>query len=628
MDAILSEATIHQRKQALGRMTNGLGLQDAYSTTLNRIRQQGGSKARLGMEVLMWISRCERALKSEELCNALGVELGAEDINIRNVPSIRTVLGCTLGLVRMDENTSTLRLLHYTLQEYLGQHPTLFVTAHSMMAEICLTYLNFRSIRESPPNLDRVVATPFLEYATCFWGTHAAREVTESVNSLAVRLLKGYENHVSAATLWRKMRPWYSREHVSRISGLHCMAYWGIAEIATTMLEMQRWDVNGRDSRGNTPLMWAIQYGNDRVVGLLLEQEGIRPNIVTHNGRTAFSFAAEFGREHAAKRLFERADINPDLSDSEGRTPLSYAVGKEPGHESIVKLLLERGDVNPNSADHDGRTPLSYAACWGSKGVVKLLLGRADVKPDLSDSKGRTPLSHAVGGEHGEEECTVRLLLERGDVDPNSTDESGRTPLSHATEWKFESAVKLLLEREDVNPNLSDSKGRTPLLYAVYEELEKEGIVKLLLERGDVHLSSTDHDGRTPLSYAAEWGFEGVVKLLLEREDVDPNLPDSKGRTPLFYAVSQELEQVDIVNLLLERGDVDPNSMDHHGRTPLSHAVRWRYDSVVKLLLEQCSQRARGPTGPGGRTAKSPGPDGTAENMPSSSTKYKDGRLE
>ena len=37
----------------------------------------------------------------------------------------------------------------------------------------------------------------------------------------------------------------------------------------------------------------------------------------------------------------------------------------------------------------------------------------------------------------------------------------------------------------------------------------------------------------------------------------------------------------------------------------------------------QCSQWSRGPTGPGGRTAKSPGPDGTAENMPSSSANLK-----
>jgi len=49
--------------------------------------------------------------------------------------------------------------------------------------------------------------------------------------------------------------------------------------------------------------------------------------------------------------------------------------------------------------------------------------------------------------------------------------------------------------------------------------------------------------------------------------------------------------------------------------------------SSIACYPNQCSQRSRGPTGPGGRTAKSPGPDGTAENMPSSSAKSKDGRL-
>ena len=51
------------------------------------------------------------------------------------------------------------------------------------------------------------------------------------------------------------------------------------------------------------------------------------------------------------------------------------------------------------------------------------------------------------------------------------------------------------------------------------------------------------------------------------------------------------------------------------------------YGGRESLNRKQCSQRSRGPTGPGGRTAKSPGPDGTAENMPSSSAKFKDGRL-
>ena len=144
MDAILAGVTIHQRRQALRWVDNGLGFQDAYSTTLKRIGQQGGIKTKLGMDALMWLSHCEQPLELEALRHALGVEPGAEDFSIDNVPSIRTILGCTLGLVTIDQNTSTVRLLHFTLQKYLSQRSA----AQSMMAEICLSYLNSPSIWE------------------------------------------------------------------------------------------------------------------------------------------------------------------------------------------------------------------------------------------------------------------------------------------------------------------------------------------------------------------------------------------------------------------------------------------------------------------------------------------------
>jgi len=180
MDAILEETTIHRRSHVLHQMTKGLGLQEAYGKTLDRIRQ-GGGKSRLGMEALMWISHAEWPLESQELCHALGVELeGADDFNPQNIPSISTLLGLTLGLVQIDKRESTPRLLHFTLQQYLRQHPILFVTSHSMMAEICLTYLNSQSIRALQPTLNNVLnPMPFLEYATCFWGAHAARRVTK-----------------------------------------------------------------------------------------------------------------------------------------------------------------------------------------------------------------------------------------------------------------------------------------------------------------------------------------------------------------------------------------------------------------------------------------------------------------
>jgi len=238
MDAILGATTTRQKRQALDRMANGLGVQDAYNTTLDRIRQQDEGESKLGMAVLMWVSRCERPLRWEELRDALGVDLGVEGFTIDNVPSVRTVLSCTLGLVLIDESASTVRLLHLTLQEYLGASPTIFETPQSMMAEICLTYLDSLSFRER--QLDFRVAQkawPFLKYAACFWGTHAAREMTGRVKTRALQLLDGYENHVSACILWRdRIRKWGDEWDCDGMSGLHYIAFWGIAEIAVAML--------------------------------------------------------------------------------------------------------------------------------------------------------------------------------------------------------------------------------------------------------------------------------------------------------------------------------------------------------------------------------------------------------
>jgi len=49
-------------------MTDGLGLEDAYGATLERIKAQGDQKFRLGMTALMWICHSERPMGVEELC--------------------------------------------------------------------------------------------------------------------------------------------------------------------------------------------------------------------------------------------------------------------------------------------------------------------------------------------------------------------------------------------------------------------------------------------------------------------------------------------------------------------------------------------------------------------------------
>jgi len=66
-------------------MGDGLGLGDAYETTLGWIRAQEGEKAKLAMTTLMWICHSERPLRVDELCHALAVEIRFAYFNSDNI---------------------------------------------------------------------------------------------------------------------------------------------------------------------------------------------------------------------------------------------------------------------------------------------------------------------------------------------------------------------------------------------------------------------------------------------------------------------------------------------------------------------------------------------------------------
>jgi len=178
--AILGEARVHKRRERLDEMTSGLGLDSAYDATLDRIKSQGKGKSALGMAALMWISISEHPMHIGELREALGVEIGSKDMNYDNIPSEKTLLASCLGLVTIDES-STVRLVHFTLQEYFNSHSERFENPQSTMAEICLTYLNFDSVNELPHSLDSTPAEKrLLQYASSCWGIRAGNELTEA----------------------------------------------------------------------------------------------------------------------------------------------------------------------------------------------------------------------------------------------------------------------------------------------------------------------------------------------------------------------------------------------------------------------------------------------------------------
>ena len=288
--AILGEATIHLRQERLDIMTNGLGLDGAYDTTLDRIKGQGKGKSALAMAALMWISCSEHPMRVGELCEALAVKIGSRGMECNNVPSEKTLLGSCLGLVTID-SSSTVRLMHFTLQEYFNSHSEHFENAESTMAEICLTYLNFNSVDKLSHSLDSApVEVPFLQYASSYWGLYAKTRLTEGVKSLALQLLGKFGGHISSKlVLMEQSKPWAGGgwRHSEGFTGLHCAAYLGLAEIVVALLDSgEGYGADIVDGIGRTPLAWAADGGHEGTVKLLLDREEVNPNSRDNDGKT------------------------------------------------------------------------------------------------------------------------------------------------------------------------------------------------------------------------------------------------------------------------------------------------------------------------------------------------------
>ena len=295
------------------------------------------------------------------------------------------------------------------------------------MAEVCLTYLNFDSIDELSPGLDCApVEARLLQYASSYWGLYTRNGLTEGVKSLALQLLSKFGRRISAKLLlWGNFAKRDRRRRCAeRFTGVHCAGYFGLDEIAPTLLEeMEYGGADMVDGGDRTPLMWPAESGHEGMVKLLLDRKEVNPDSKENYSTTPLLRAAEGGHEGIVKLLLDREEVNPDSEDHYCKTPLLFAVMG--GHEGIVKLLFDRKEVNPNSLDVYGTTPLMCAAEGGHAGIVKLLLGRKLVNPHYTNNHRRTALWLAANAGH---DGIVKLL--QGRLDAQSVTEVNYSPTS------------------------------------------------------------------------------------------------------------------------------------------------------------------------------------------------------
>ena len=499
-----------------------INLDKTYNNAMARIQGQVQEHSKLALSALSWISNALRPLQVDELQHALAVQRGDPKLDQEAVKDEVLIISVSAGLVTLDGQSRTIRLVHFTVEEYFRETgQKWFPDAHSQIAETCLTYLSFdtfetgrcRSDRELE---DRLEKSCFLDYAARNWGHHAYKaysteRLTTSEN-LALEFLRN-KHQLSCSSQVMFMpdsRFWnYSQDLPDRVSGIHLTAWFGLISITKKLLE-GKVVVDSEDSNLQTPLSHAAENGCDEVVRLLLERQDVKADSQDELDRTPLSHAAENGCDEVVRLLLERQNVKADSQDYNGQTPLLYAALS--GHENIVKLLLDSNDVIADSQDLAGRTPLSYAAINGYDKVVRLLLDREDVAADSEDFVRRTPLSYAA--ENGYE-TIVTLLLDREDVAADSKDFNRRTPLLYAARTGYYKVVKLLLDRIDVVADYLDDYDQTPLSYAAANGYET--IVKLLMDRQNMAADSPSRWIQSSLSLAAEGGHEAVVQLLKEK---------------------------------------------------------------------------------------------------------------
>jgi ankyrin repeat protein len=495
----LDQTTIKKRRKALSNMPTTL--KTAFESTIDRIKHRKSERSDQALEVLKWTFLAQRPLTVIELRHALRVtidlskmQLGKlplsydETVEWDKFPSEKSLIDWCLGLVIVDVETSTVRLVHKSLYDYLMRlhdDGKMFSDGHSEIAYTCLQYMCFNDdeheIYPSQTKFTEDIKARrrkrfcLLDYATRNFGYHLRDQdscTPDMINGLFPNTINlrcistGLRSQfLSPFHRWGKKDIYSDHEYISTTK-IHLRLQFaiscGLGNVFINILNAasQSIDLNTKLG-GSTILLQASSIGHDGIVCILLAR-GVDVNVVDGNYRTAISWASCNGHDAVVKLFLQTEGIDVNSKDDYGQST-AFLVASEKGHDAVVKPLLQMDGIDINSKDRNGWTALSLASENGHDAVVKLLLQKEGI--DINSKDGRydqTALSWASEQGH---DSVVKLLLQAEGIDINSKDIRGRTALSSALRYYHTSTVQLLL-----TPGAIDGRETsTPAISSVFQ---------------------------------------------------------------------------------------------------------------------------------------------------------------
>jgi hypothetical protein len=149
-----------------------------YDEAMRRIADQDDGVYKLAIQVLSWIAHAIRPLTVRELQHALAVRPGDTDIDEDALTDDDTLVSVCNGLATIEQQSNTIRLVHYTTEQYFEQRSgNMFPNFNKTISAACITYLSFDafsydSCHNETELLVRLEKFPFVSYAAQAWAEH------------------------------------------------------------------------------------------------------------------------------------------------------------------------------------------------------------------------------------------------------------------------------------------------------------------------------------------------------------------------------------------------------------------------------------------------------------------------
>lgn len=606
---------------------------DLYAETLSRIRGQHHQKAQLAFKVLAWLSLVKRPLTIRELCHALGIQLCKQEFSRTQIPAPETVLSSCFGLVIQDRHNDRVRLLHYTLLEFLEQN-NLFDFGHQKVLETCLKCLSVPEIeklslkvRTTPSRVAAIQmqilrAYPFSEYAAIHWFTHMSVE-SETLDCLLVYLTSS-----DKLIAWLRLLNFHDPKKYRQTFQIPFFSHDPSSDscIGIRMAVAMRW-------HEVLPLIFARkEYSKlemDAMLVTVLENKALDffETLLAHGLDPCYRDADGVFLLHRTVALNLPAGVTSlakhgaDLNqrNSHQQTPLQIALGLDT--RNCSRVLIQYG-ADTNIPDFEGNTALHIAVMSGaSESFVRTLLSHGS-QTNTRNISGLMPIHLALSSDRrrSSQEAVVRLLLEYGSPD-DALAVNSYILLHHACIWSWSfNTISLILGQFALNSrcnqegeNFADSPDssanpaftlaeRSDLLslsatvsfgsntHAPHEEESpslhfQQSIYSVIFQsilRCKISIYGVDSDGRTPLHYAVLTNRPYLARFLLQA-GVNANHQDHKRETALHLAVLNMVDE-EMVNTLLDHG-VDALATDTNGRSALELALTSASSAGILSIL-------------------------------------------